>query len=341
MGSSGIPISTGIIIGYNSGAAAPAGWANFNSADGRSLFGGTTDAQIGTTGGDHGFALGSNATGGHGGSQDIGCDNYRTTSGDTYTNKGVDTTSYGNHSHTVTLSYYPKRNNCRLIRATTDLKGFPTSSILFSSSGSIEGCTSFSTFNNNASAVLYAAASTGTQGASSSYSINTVSASHDHETTHQGSRVHSAIATYTNGHSMSHGHTYSWSASYNLNRVVIQAWTANAELIKNAGGIIALYNGAGVPDKWVLCDGGNGTKNLNGYFIYNNGTPGTTTAGGNTIYATGTLSNSGHAHSYGGSPVITGTNIAHKSTTSHNHSASGTNSWYPNYYRLKFIQYTG
>ena len=337
----GIYVPTALIIGYNSAAAAPDGWVNFNSADGRAIFGGSTDGDIGLTGGDTGFALTSSSNGSHTGSRNIGCDNYRDTSGDTYPSQGKDLTGFGNHNHSVTCSYNPKRNNVRLIRASVDLKELPANGILFSSGASIEGCSSFDTFNNNASAVLYAAAATGTQAASSSYSVNTKSASHDHQTAHNGSRFDASIATYTNAAAMSHNHTFSWSATPNLNRVVMRAWLATELLRKNAGGIVALYNGAGVPDKWVLCNGANGTVNLNNYFIYNNGTAGSTVNGGNKISASGSLPNKGHSHSYGGSPVITGSVIAHSSQDYHSHTASGSPSWYPNYYKLKFVQYIG
>ena len=152
------------------------------------------------------------------------------------------------------------------------------------------------------------------------HSVNTKSVSHDHDLVKSGSRVHSSIATYVNDSSMSHNHSFSaTSRNMYLNQIILKAWKASKDVRKNDGGLIALYNGTGVPDKWALCDGTGGTPNMNAYFSAFNGTPGTVTTRANTVSISGNLNSTGHNHSYGGSPSITGVNIAHNAQSYHSH----------------------
>lgn len=337
----GFTIPVNGIIGLND-TTVPTDFAAFSAADGKAIRGTTSDGSIGSTGGSTSAA---NMTSGSGGShstanQDIGVTNWRQ-SGGTTSFQIRDTSTYGNHTHTVYTTYNPPKNNIKLIKATAEAK-LPAKGVLWSASDTTpENLGSMTSHNGNAG-VLHAASTTGTGGASQARTTNTWSQTHDHHLPGQGSRVDAAIALDVSTNSMSHNHnTFTSSLTLNLNRIVLKAWEAAAEVIATSPGVIILYDQAGVPDGWVLCDGTNSTPNLNNYFVYNNGTGGTVTNGGNNVSVSGNTNSRSHSHSYSGTPDITGTTVAHNASSSHSHSANGTLSYTPPYYYLKFIQYTG
>lgn len=328
------------IIGLND-TTVPTDYTAFSAADGKAIRGTTSDGSIGSTGGSTSAAnMTSGSDGAHTGSLDIGVTNWRQSSG-TASYQIRDTTSYGNHNHTIYTTYNPPKNNIKLIQASVDTV-IPANGVIWGDSDTTpENLSSFATHNGNAG-VLHAASTTGTAAHSNSRTTNTWSQTHDHHLPGTGSRVNAAIALDVSTNTMSHDHnSFSSTATLNLNRIVLKAWSAASEVIATTPGVIILYNQAGVPDGWVLCDGTGGTPNLNDYFVYNNGTGGTVTNGGNTVTMSGSTNSRSHSHSYSGTPDITGTTVGHNASDSHSHTASGTLAYTPPYYYLKFIQYAG
>jgi hypothetical protein len=339
--SGGIPISAGIIMGFD-GTTAPDGWALYTTADGRAILGTTLDGDVEATGGSATAGTRTSSTGGsHSGSYDVGIDNWRQASG-TSTDQGRDDNNYGSHSHTVYSNIYAAKSNVKFIRATGDSKVIPTNAIGFQADTSSPAGFAEMTTLNTFDGFLHGSTTVGTTSASSSHGVSTNTLpSHDHNQTHTGSRVNATTKDYINDASYSHSHSVSPSVSRYMKNTVLKLWKATEDVRKNATGIIALYNGAGVPDGWLLCDGTSGTPNMSGYFTKTSGTAGAVDNTSTYASISGTLSSQSHAHTVGGTPASTGTTVAHQNNVAHNHTVSGTVTWTPPYIKLKFIKYAG
>ena len=107
-------------------------------------------------------------------------------------------------------------------------------------------------------------------------------------------------------------------------------------------GMIVLYEGA-VPAGWTLCDGSAGAPDMRDFMveIAATGQEGVS-AGNNTVAASGLTSLYGHSHAIGAElgSYHKENSIYHSDTIYHRHTVSGSQSYTPPWYGLKFIMCT-
>lgn len=105
-------------------------------------------------------------------------------------------------------------------------------------------------------------------------------------------------------------------------------------------GIIMIWSGTlgSIPAGWQLCDGTNGSPNLQNYFIRcasSTVPPGTT---GGAASHSHTWTGSGHAHDFDlGSDIQTGTGFADRTTTEFASGITNSANNRPPYYALAYI----
>jgi hypothetical protein len=102
-------------------------------------------------------------------------------------------------------------------------------------------------------------------------------------------------------------------------------------------GLIGMYTGAGVPDKWEV------VAAFDGRYLQFTTTGTGTSTGANTVGISGTTGTSSHSHSFTGywEPATVSSTITHSNSVSHAHSYSGTLGYHPEPYYVKFIRYIG
>jgi hypothetical protein len=337
----GILMPVGLIIGLKEGVSTPTGWALWTNANGRFLYGASGDADVGTTAERSVPSVTTGTSGGHtGGNSHMVVDRGYYTDypcPDSCRSPSRDDSSVGGHSgHSVGISYRPASCRLKLIRASVQTPP-PLGGIMFGTESN--GFQSlFSTFNSYTGGALEAGTSTGTTG-DSRYAGSTGSQSDSHDHLVDISRKAGGIAEgqYTSGGATaggSHNHGASTpSITPALQRATVRAF----EIIERAkiGGLIGMWASSGVPSGWSL------VATLVDRFLYFSSTGTGAQAGNNTISVSGSTGSSSHAHSFSGSSNGAVTNISHSSSDAHNHSYSGTVSYTPERYEIKFIRYEG
>ncbi len=114
------------------------------------------------------------------------------------------------------------------------------------------------------------------------------------------------------------------------------------------GCIIGLKPGESIPSGWHLCDGNNGTLDLRDYFIELAAPSDAGTAtGSNSGASWNSNTASDGAHNHKGSSLgsdNTQLQLIHHEDTVNNHThtmSDSDSSWLPEYYVVRFIEYTG
>ena len=332
------PAPLGLILGYR-GTSLPAGWTHVNGEN-RHIMGttGTPGGNGGSSrigswkssgGGNHGSANGTRFTRASGGAAD--------------TAHNSSWSSKGNHDHTAYADYTPAKANITLMQASDDLP-IPPSAIGFGAVSAMEG---FIVCSDLVDSNRYLCGNSGVSnpsvsGASSSGSTSNSSFSHFHHGTGNSTSPGGAYGPDSQSRPSggpSHGH----GVTLSLSSISLKAYVLNAfEAIEEMGapeGLIGLWLQSGVPDGWVLCDGNNGTPDLNGRII-RLASSGFGPEGNGTISGSGSLKSAGsHNHSASKSGSEWQANYSHDNNVSHSHSFSfGATAYSPPHKTFKFIQ---
>lgn len=144
----------------------------------------------------------------------------------------------------------------------------------------------------------------------------------------------------------SHNHNGNIPVTFSIRRRRLAIYLATAETDIVVGAIILWLTDAPPPPGWHLCDGSNGTVNLQGYFIeHSPSTNAGTAVGNNTAYWNTNTPFAGE-HNHKGNPVGIPSDPSEfmrhaRDSGGHVHEVSGSVPYYPPHYVLRFIQYTG
>ena len=325
----------GIIIGLASGESMPEGW---DAVGATNFIKGTTGVAKQTGGSTRVGSAGSGGGGNHAGGGDTRFHRTRS-SGNVALHNGINTR--GNHSHTVYVDYTPAQQRINLIKANGE-NPIPVGGLTFGQKDSPdEGQSPYSTLNDKGG-YLVGSTVTDTVGQSVGGSTSKSSFSHHHHDTADADALGGAWApdSQTDPSSgPSHGHSISVSLSDKIAAYVLCCYVNSEEAAPNEG-TIALWDQDGLPDGWILCDGGNGTPDLNGKFIRLQAS-GFGAIGSGKVDASGSLKSGGsHNHNTGKSGSEWMSGHSHINNESHTHSYSMSKGFEPQFTTYKFIQRT-
>jgi len=332
-------IPAGLIVPYWSAGAAPAGFTAFTSAANRMIIGAWGSLPVGTTGGSNTLALTVSGSGTHGGNDLV------VGGGGTGPVCDYNPLTTGNHSHTATAYLYPPERYMQLMTVDSDLTEFPAWMTAFSMSDLSLTMTQY--FSGEYRLFGAKSGAQGTQGSWTPGNVWTTYAGTHHHVGNSGYVAPDPYAgfnynVYNNAGNNRHLLTMS-AATNNIYRTRMTAWSKNTtfELVP---GMIFLYNNITPPAGWALCDGSSGTPNLNSRLLELG-----TTGNHGTIYGTGQItanwSEGNHANHHHYTPYqrTMSYQCPHATSKPHanSHGSSQVKSFYPPYYALAFIMYTG
>lgn len=343
-------IPMGVIL-ITSGAT-PVGWVDWMGAEDRLIRG--TDADSTTTGGANGsWSVGTNGGNSNHTGNNSGYKNYYRTGGGSWCRTQT-TSSRDSHTHGLTIGYTVSKNRRKFIKNNTDGALIPEGVDVFSDTSTLGPADVSSAANGgDGYALTIHNSSIGLAGGGKSIPSSTSKAGSSH--THYGqsdgandSGGDSCLRPLTQGEGTtvvsgggSHSHSVSGSFSYSMKRAILKAWTRAEEGGEIANRTIVMYEGAGAPEGWFICNGANGTIDLRGYFICLSDSSVGTVSGNNNISASLSIGNGGsHSHPLnGGVSNQRGSTYGHQQGVAHNHGSSLSNRvWEPPFREIKFIQ---
>lgn len=340
----------GLIMGTTGDV--PENWVSFTAADGKFLRGTSSDVTAGTSGNRYGLSVTAKTGGSHTGSQ-VSASKHMHMWGD---NQGAgtysptyDSSNVGAHSgHTMTVGYRPDYTTIKLIQAQGDAK-FEINNIGFASQH-MPDQQLHSTLNNGR--MIYASTSTGSSGGAwgSSSNSSSVTESHDHhsaastqrqanvQTDFYGTVTASKYQRNESGTTHDHINNGVPSFSYNHYYTILRA----IQILdpKKLDGIIGMYIGNGIPDKWELV-----SVTPNRYLRCNVDGEGSLHGNGDSVYMSGSFSSTSHYHYI--NLIESGEHARdwgkgyHSGAYAHNHTYSGSQAYHPERYNVKFIRYVG
>ena len=325
-----ITVPEGLIIPFNSDAAVPAGWTAYTDADEKYIIGaGDTYAVDATAASQGQKTLTSSAAGGHTGDSD----SFVPESG-----TGPGTGAEDNHTHTLSYTWVPPYQNSRLIRADADTTILPQNGVSFRITEPEAGLDNIWTDDY----MFFASAGAIGTGGTNSIAGLTSSAEGDHSHGSDAGGQPSAgkITEYKGQASGGHTHSSTVTITNTLRQYALSAWENASADYDMESGMIAMYESLTPPDGWYLCDGDNGTPDLQNYFIV------PTTSGSEGASGDGTITSSGsgfghalHNHEDGEDATCSGSEGAYHSNNVRMsaHTLGSNYIWLPAYYALAFI----
>jgi hypothetical protein len=353
-----IPADT--VIFYNGTySAAVDGWDIYTDAANKFIVGTATQAEIATTaaasGSSTATATSLSTAGSHYGPDILVAGGY-----------GASPTSSrrssGEHTHSITANgtasteLKPVGTTITMLRTATEQRFFPANTIHINGTNLVSGTQKLAATSNRYIAGGSAVADT----AATSHTMTLTAAlyssgSHSHSlspyneyTSTQTSSLQSNGTSYPPS---SHTHVVTATATINaLKGKLLKLWiAASRQLPKSATVVMYCGNLSLLPPYWKVCNGANGTIDMQGYFLgYATSSAtahGTVTSETNTYTTTGPTAasdNYAHAHYSGGSSYYTQMYVNHSSGTfSHTHAVAGgsvTSDAVPANIKLAFIQ---
>lgn len=270
------------------GAVAPTDWSFYTNADGKYLTGTTNSSLAGTgtstlTNGSSTITLGS--SGAHTGTVSyVSCAS--TSTGSTL-NSNVNN-SAGAHSHYGTCNFatnqfnstpslVPQHTLCSLIRASKDVTEIPGNTVAFRNALTGTYGTKFGQPSGSNPHVYFRAGSGGTTNninigvnTSTAYSGTNEAGVHRHHTNVRQYYITGKLTNYYGIDSGTHYHSLTATMTQTLmnNTKLLDAWTSAASRVP-ARDVVVMYvgNPANLPENWFLCNGNNGTVNMDSYFV--------------------------------------------------------------------------
>lgn len=345
-----------IVPYYGSSNPGYSGWTVYSAAD-RCVMGTTTASQVGTTVTARTHASWSGlfgTTGAH--STTNTTTSSSSSTGSTW--PGV-TGSAGDHAHSTATTTFSglsaKKANVILLRATAQTSTLPAGVLAFRNALTGSYGTRFNPSTTGASTVYFNGVSAGgtvTEATTSqTQSVGSTSnGGHTHVTT-SNRLVISGSTISTLGTAGAHSHSVSVTLTQSImnSTKILHAWES-AVARAPAKDVVVMYVGniANLPANWYLCDGNNGTINMNGYFAaYSTNTGITWGTIQSSNLSVGTLSQAAFStsHSHLTSPLAgAGVVLQHGSYAwSHTHTVttSSTTAYIEPRLFLYFIQYKG
>lgn len=339
------------------------GWDRYSAADGFYLSPTTSNTNIGTTvgsaGGSATVILNTASSGSHTGGtfgQWV-----QTTTG---TVSRYTVSSAGSHSHALgsTSAFLSSpelminTQDITFLRATFPQLNLPPNCLVFSQNAPAN-TTAFSATNGylrGGSSITYTAGSarSGTRSL-----VTATSGAHTHGGTTNGAAYPFYTSGYFNTYDVNyvgdHTHTMSFTATQStISSQLYALWKCNQPGMPT-NGVVVMYVGdvTKIPRPWYLCNGLNGTVNIDGAVIGYTASGWKTLTASNFTVGTPTVSttNATHGHNYtlrATATNVTGPTAYHISANwSHTHtgtvSVSGATGWTPPLIKVAFIQYKG
>lgn len=341
-----------IVPYYSTTGLVSSDWDTYSLGNGKYIAGTTNSASVGTnvsaTNAQIAVSLGS--TGAHTGSVAY-TSSASATSGSTL-NNGTNN-SAGAHSHygTIPFTIQPQRANVVLIKANKEVARLPANTIAFRRS--LTGSYGTPFYPNSSSSVAYVmpGTSSGTLTSASSggivYSAVGTGGTHRHHSNTNQYYITGKLTNYWGIDSGSHYHDISGSMTQTImnTTIILDAWISATTRIPQTD-VVVMYSGniANLPSGWFLCDGNNGTINMNGYYLgIGSDSWGTIKAADATMSATTVGSAGSHSHVSNYNPAGAGITLWHGSQAwSHTHTMSRTMTPFVGAkFLLYFIQYKG
>ena len=341
-----VRLPTGIILLYKGGSA-PSGWTLFSDANDRFLIGAGDTYSPTDTGGSltvSGLTETTDAGGDHLGSTVI---NHSLT-GDPAAGAGNylhgSPQNAGDHTHTYSsITWTPEYQDLKLIKADSSQDQYPADSIvLMDSNTTPDGLSSVYTDE----LILRIDDTVATDGPSGAATTSSETWPHYHYDDNKASSLAGADPAFptTSGGTAHHhnGTLGDATATHNLKRVFLRAYTSTSAFAGTKN-MIGMWEGATAPAGWTLCDGTNGTPDLEDYFVILSNDATTANTGDNTVTpAFGTIS--GGFHNHDGIPAennkTLGPIIHPDNVGQHNHPITTPFDYVPPYYAITFITRT-
>lgn len=330
-------LPSGIIIGLQGVGAVPSGWAIYNSADGKYIVGAGSTYAVDANGGSLSVTPTLSNTGNHTGSTAI--NNVATNGG-----QRRNSSSTGAHANTVTpLNYTPPYQGLRLIKASSDQADVPQDGVFFWYG--TDDLTDIATNVFTDGYMFSAQAAAGTGGSDTLSPTFSSAGAHGHGISDSGDGSGTPAATTAGSHSHA-GATIVVTNSLYI--AALSAWSDAAAAIafgdvSNKGqGMIALYENTTPPSGWYLCDGTNGTPDLQDYFLKTvaYGSAGSKTGDG-TISSASTIAHAVHNHRQSSGDGGSGGTGYHDDNVAMDSHTVTMPAYTPPYYALAFIQFGG
>lgn len=338
-----------IIPYYSASGISSSDWDTYTFGDGKYIKGTTSSSVVGTS------ASGSTAavdvylgsTGAHTGSVAyVSCGS--TALGSTINNST--NSSAGAHSHTGTINFaiQPQRANVTLIKANKAVSTLPANTIAFRNRAAGSYGTSFLP---GGTTYFMPGASSGTitSGTSTSTVTSSVGSAgtHRHHLNTNQYYITGKLTNYWGTDSGSHYHSISGTMSQTImnTTMILDAWTS-ASTRTAMRDVIVMYAGnpADLPPDWFLCNGSNGTINMNGYFLGLGSSGQGAILSADASVSTITVGSIGsHSHIGTYSPAGAGITLWHGNQAwNHTHTLATTvRAMFGNSFSLYFIQYKG
>lgn len=332
-------------------------WTSYTTGANTVIMGTTNSSIVGltSTGNAATWSASLNSTGAHTGTTYTSSSS--STAGSGWRDAGV---SAGAHGHSINITYSslkPKSAYVRLLRSTTQVTSLPPNTIAFRNSALGAYGSRFNPSTSGANTVYFRNATTGTGVIEEAVSSQTNSGS----STTAGAHIHNSLtrnvitgsgfpSSVTAGN---HTHSLSVTVTQSIlqSTKILHAWISATNRIA-ATDVVVMYVGdiASLPAGWYLCNGLNGTIDMNSYYLAystDNNTVWETVRNNNATAVspptTTTPFTTSHAHNTG---VAAGGGIAQQHSSyswSHTHTLSGATVTPATSNRifLYFIQYKG
>jgi len=280
-------IPAGLIVPWDSDAAAPTGWTIWTTADGKYIIAAGNTYAVGDVGGSTSITVATDTQGAHTGTL-APTTNHSGSGG--VGNYHCGQISAGGHTHNITFTFTPAYRQIRLIKSDTNLMMFPANAIVFGNNSLSSAMTNVYSGDSK-----YFKANTSRANAAGAISGISVSNAGIH--THaNANNVKSSGVDYgqdTADPLGSHNHNVSalTLSTDNIKKAYVSAWTNASQSFSLEKYMIGMYEStASIPIGWALCDGNNGTFDMRDYFVMigttvNQGTK----SGDNTITVADTI----------------------------------------------------
>lgn len=352
-----VPVGGGLLT---LDSEAPDGWELFHDADGYILRGGNTPGPVAGTG----PVVISGVTGpspthtGDTGDSDYHTESfiYGTRQSTVGSTKPAVPGSAPVHTHTYTsaaITHTPQQRTYRIIKKVGAPGQIPANAGVFSNGQLISARLSELTANLGRLVAAHSGQNPTSSGSALTRNIPITmnnAGAHDHGPKNRAPDTNVGFSTpwpkYQHVTAGSHNHNGRIPVTFSVRRRRLAIYLATAETDIVVGAIILWLTDDPPPPGWHVCDGSNGTVNLQGYFIEHSSSANAGTAVGNNTAYWNTNTPFAGEHNHKGSPVGTNADLSEfmrhaRDSGGHVHSVSGSVPYYPPHYVLRFIQYTG